>query len=140
LNSDFRLRYLIPEHKSVPGEKHPTNVVTVWALPHQEYILTHSVLYFCLEICTYNLITFSIYSFEPHIPAVVGALFNLKAHCRTVFSLWDEKKYTFTRTALSHLSIKGSIEWVKSNVPMLKSCGGVAPCFHNSGFRGEFMP
>jgi F0F1-type ATP synthase assembly protein I len=42
-------------------------------------------------------LTFGVWWFKSHISAVAGALFSFSAHCRTLFSLFDEKDMLLMR-------------------------------------------
>ena len=78
----------------------------------------------------------ALHPLKPHIPGVAGALFNLNAHCRTAFSLWDEKNIHSLGQHCPTCPLKVKLNGVESKVvPMLKSSGGVVPCILNSGIR-----
>jgi len=50
---------------------------------------------FVFNFTLFHLSAFSVWSLKSQISAVAGALCNLSAHCRTVFSLLDKKDVHF---------------------------------------------
>jgi hypothetical protein len=67
---------------------------------------------------------------------LAGALFNLNAHCRTAFSLWDEKNIHSLGQHCPTYPVKVKLNGLKVKLYlMLKSIGGVVPCILNSGIR-----
>lgn len=71
-----------------------------------------------------------------HIPGVAGALFNLTTHCRTAFSLWDEKNIHSLGQHCPTCLLKVELNRLKVKLYLLLKRGGaVVPCILNGGIR-----